>query len=161
MAGECERERCSVERPGHMGGTSTHAVTCGWRRARAAGSATHSATRSNAAGHHHASSPVRLPGGQRTCVDRHGSDYDDTHRNCQNSLLHSRGYDSVLHLAATVRLDGDGGTPLSSRKSPAAVTVQGGGALMLRPSYLHTRSRFRDGRARQCDVSGRRRTVTA
>ena len=46
-------------------------------------SATHS-THVDAAGHHHAGSPVRLPGGQRTCVDSHAADYDRTFPRASN-----------------------------------------------------------------------------
>ena len=36
----------------------------------------HSTTHGNAAGHHHAGSSVRLPGGQVACVVSHVADYD-------------------------------------------------------------------------------------
>src|SRR3546814_2091009 len=49
-------------------------------------SATHS-TRRNAAGHHHAGSHVRLPGGQRTHVVSHGPDYVGMRRGASNVTL--------------------------------------------------------------------------
>ena len=57
------------------------------RRANPAGvtvSATHSTTHDDAAGHHHAGSPVRLQGGQRACVVSHEADYDGVRRNASN-----------------------------------------------------------------------------
>ena len=57
------------------------------RRANPAGvtvSATHSTTHDDATGHHHAGSPVRLPGGQRACVVSHEADYDGLRRNASN-----------------------------------------------------------------------------
>ena len=47
-------------------------------------SAAHSTTHDNAAGHHAAGSPVRLPGGQRACVVRHAPDYDGLRRIASN-----------------------------------------------------------------------------
>ncbi len=44
----------------------------------------HSTTHDSAAGHHHASSPVRLPGGQRTRVVSHVPDYDGWRHNASN-----------------------------------------------------------------------------
>ncbi len=44
----------------------------------------HSTTHDNAAGHHHAGSPVRLPGGQRACGVSHVADYDRVGRNASN-----------------------------------------------------------------------------
>lgn len=47
-------------------------------------SATHSTTHDDAAGHHHAGSPVRLQGGQRARVVSHVADYDGLRRNASN-----------------------------------------------------------------------------
>ncbi len=62
-------------------------------------SATHSTTHDDAAGHHHAGSPVRLQGGQRACVVSHVAIMTDCVENRQIARMPQPRRDGMLQIA--------------------------------------------------------------